>query len=152
MPAHELVNPMNENEWRAYHEIRRQVLFEARGQFAVYNENHPDDQAPGHYPKLLKYDGEPVGVVRIDIHGAVATLRRVAIRAEVQKRGHGRALLSLAQRVAEEAGCTRLESFVAPDAIGFYRRAGFEISDSESAAPPHSQSVFMSKDLSTRAG
>jgi GNAT superfamily N-acetyltransferase len=152
MAAHELVNPMNENDWRAYHDIRRQVLFEARGQFGVYSENHPDDQAPGHYAKLLKYDGEPVGVVRIDIHGVVAILRRVAIRAEVQKRGHGRALLSLAQQVAEEAGCTRLESFVAPDAINFYRNAGFEISGSQSADPPHGQSVLMSKDLSTRPG
>lgn len=152
MPIYEFVTPTNDNEWRAYHDIRRRVLFEGRGQFGVYDENHPDDRAPGHYPKLLNYGGEAIGVVRIDIDGTVAILRRVAIRPEAQRRGHGRVLLSLAQQFAKAAGCTRLVSFVANDATGFYQRSGFEVGDNESLVPTNRESVFMSKKLSTGAG
>jgi hypothetical protein len=54
---------------RVYHDIRREVLFEARGQFGVYNENHPDDVAAGNHAKLLLHRGHPVGVIRIDVSG-----------------------------------------------------------------------------------
>jgi hypothetical protein len=63
------------------------VLFEARGHFGVYDENHPDETVPTNHPKLLLYGLEPVGTVRIDIDGAVAALRRVAIRANLQRQG-----------------------------------------------------------------
>ncbi|HEX5109166.1 MAG TPA: GNAT family N-acetyltransferase [Vicinamibacterales bacterium] len=143
--TYELVTPVSASEWRAYHDIRRQVLFEARGQFGVYDENRPDDRAPGNHPRLLVYDGQPIGVVRIDIDGSIALLRRVAVRADVQRLGHGRALISLAERFAEERGCTALASFVAPDAVGFYQRCGFAIEDNPVRS--EGQSVFMTKSL-----
>jgi len=145
--AYDLIAPADAGQWRAYHDIRRQVLFEARGQFGVYDDNHPDDSAPGKHPRLLLYGGDPVGVVRIDIEGDVAILRRVAVRADVQRRGHGRMLLSLAQRFAEEAGCTRLASHVAPDAVGFYQRGGFEVDATRMKAPSPHGSVLMTKSL-----
>jgi ribosomal protein S18 acetylase RimI-like enzyme len=74
----------------------------------------------------------------------------VAIRADVQRRGHGRALLSLAQQFAEDAGCAKLVSFVAPGAIGFYQRSGFEIDESRMMGPSSPESVFMSKDLTIK--
>ena len=143
--AHALVTPVSASEWQAYHDIRREVLFEARGQFGVYDENRPDDKAPGHHPKLLVCRGEPVGVVRIDVDGTTALIRRVAIRAEVQRLGHGRALILLVQRFAEERGCTALASFVAPDAVGFYQRCGFAIEDTRE--PSERSSIFMTKNL-----
>ncbi len=142
MGAHELVTPTSTSEWDSYHRIRREVLFEARGQFGVYNENHPDDRASNNHPKLLVYKGEPVGVVRIDIDGNVALLRRVAVRADVQRRGHGRALLKLAQQFARDAGCTRLISFVDPEAMAFYLRCGFAVDEER---PSGGKSVLMSK-------
>ena len=149
MNTHELISPASPNQWRAYHDIRRQVLFEARGQFGVYDENRPDDRAAGHHPKLLVYGDEPIGVVRIDIDGTTAILRRVAIRSDIQRLGHGRALLSLAQRFAESAGCVTLTSFVAPDAVGFYERCGFAIEEGRDSG---GKSVFMTKRLRSAAG
>jgi sirohydrochlorin ferrochelatase len=73
MPDHELVTPSDPTEWKAYHDIRRQVLLEARGEFGTYDENHPDERAVGNHPKLL-----------------TAILRRVAIRADAQRHGRGR--------------------------------------------------------------
>jgi N-acetylglutamate synthase-like GNAT family acetyltransferase len=144
---HELVTPTTASEWAAYHAIRRQVLFAARGQVGVYDENHPDETAPNNHPKILAYHGEAVGVVRVDIDGKVATLRRVAIRADVQGRGHGRVLLQLAQQFAERAGCTRLASFVALDAVGFYQGFGFSVEEERALGPSRHESVFMIKEL-----
>jgi len=150
MTTYELVTPASPAEWSAYHEIRRRVLFEGRGQFGVYDENHPDEKALNKYPKLLLHQGEPVGVVRIDIENGEAILRRVAVRTDVQRRGHGQVLLQLAQRFAEDAGCGTLVSFVAPSAIGFYQGFGFSIERDRVSGPSGQGSVFMTKQLGKR--
>jgi GNAT superfamily N-acetyltransferase len=149
MEAHELVTPTTTGEWDSFHRIRREVLFEARGQYGAYNADHPDDRAPNNYPKLLVYMGEHVGVVRIDVAGHIAALRRVAIRADVQRQGHGRALLSLAQRFARDAGCTEMVSYVAPDAVQFYQGFGFVVARDGATGPSGRESVFMTKQLAS---
>jgi GNAT superfamily N-acetyltransferase len=146
-PDYELVSPADVDAWRVYHDIRREVLFEARGQLGVYNENHPDDWAAGHHAKLLLHRGDPVGVVRIDISGSEAIFRRVAIRRAMQRGGHGRALLSLAQEFAAAHGCGRLASHVAPDAVPFYEKCGFSVEREPATGPSSHESVFMTKRL-----
>ena len=150
MEGHELVTPSDAAHWRAYHDIRRRVLFEARGQFGVYDENRPEDTAPGHHPKLLLYRGDPIGVIRIDIDATTAIFRRVAVRSDVQRRGHGRVLLMLAERFAQDSGCVRLMSYVAIDAVEFYQRCGFTIGRKSSEGSGR-DSVRMSKALGAGA-
>jgi len=147
MDAHKLVTPTTSSEWESFHRIRREVLFEARGQFGVYDSQHTDDRAPNNHPKLLVQNGEHLGVVRIDIEGRVAALRRVAIRADVQRRGHGRALLNLAQRFAQDAGCTQLVSSVASEAVPFYQSFGFGVAQERALGSSGRDSVFMTKRL-----
>jgi GNAT superfamily N-acetyltransferase len=142
-----LVSAVNADEWRAYHDIRRRVLFEARGQFGVYDENHPDERVPGNHPRLLRYRNDAIGVVRIDVAGTVAILRRVAIRADVQRQGHGRVLLALVEDFARGKGCERLASYVATDAVGFYRKCGFSIEQERLNGPQRHEAVFMTKHL-----
>src|SRR5919106_4160223 len=101
---HALRTPQTEEEWRAFHAIRRKVLFENRGKAEAYNENHPDDSKPGNHPLILVYGDAVVGVLRLDIAGPVAWLRRVAIREDLQRQGHGRALLRLAESFAKAEG------------------------------------------------
>jgi GNAT superfamily N-acetyltransferase len=146
-PHYALVSPVEADEWRAYHDIRRHVLFEARGAFGVYDEHRPDERAPGHHPKLLLHRGEPVGVVRIDVAGIDAVLRRVAIRADVQRRGHGRALLALVEQFARSEACERLTSHVAPDAFVFYVKCGFSLEEPSATGPADPGAVFMTKPL-----
>jgi GNAT superfamily N-acetyltransferase len=139
---YELRLPGDANEWRAYHDIRRRVLWDARG-LSGYDERRPDETAPGHHSRLLLFRGEPIGTIRIDIAGKTALFRRVAVRVDVQRRGHGRVLLLLAEAFAEAQGCSRIESSVAPDAVAFYRRCGFVV---EGDSPSGSRaSVPMSK-------
>jgi aminoglycoside 6'-N-acetyltransferase I len=123
--------------WEHYHRIRRTQLWERRGLFGAYDEHHPDERAPGHHPLLLTWDGTPVGVMRIDVHDRTAVFRRVAIDADVQRRGHGRALLALAEAFAADHGCDRAYAFVAPDAVGFYRTCGFRHDPSPSVDSVH---------------
>lgn len=123
--AYEFASPVTEAQWRDYHDIRRTVLWEARGRFGEYDDSHPDDYRSNHFPKLLLHDGVAIGVIRIDLQGKTAWFRRVAIAELHQRNGHGRALLSLAEGFAEQNGANRIESSVDEDAIPFYRRCGY---------------------------
>jgi len=117
--------PATDADWIAYHAIRRRVLFELRGLGAVYDPNHPDDHVPGRYPFVLWDADEAVAVIRVDVQHGVATLRRVAVREDLQRQGYGRSLLRAAERFASEQGCTHVVSHVDAGAVGFYERCGF---------------------------
>ena len=127
-----------------YHAIRRKVLFENRGQFDVYDENHPEECETGNYPLILIYKGVSIAVIRIDIKLTVAWFRRVAVREEMQKAGHGRVLLGLAEAFARDKGCHEVRSNVAADAVGFYERCGYS---RDSSSEARSDSVPMQKQL-----
>src|SRR5262249_29790947 len=94
---HMLLSPRTHEEWLTYHTIRREVLFENRGEFGVYIENHPDEFQRDHHPMILVHNGVIIGVIRVDLASSVAWFRRVAIRDDLQRRGHGRTLLRLAE-------------------------------------------------------
>lgn len=134
---HELRAPVSEQEWRALHDIRRTVLFENRGKFDTYIENHPDDFKAGHHPLVLVYKDVVIGVVRIEVNGTVAWLRRVAVREDLQRQGHGRALLKLAEAFAKAQGCEELRSNAAVEAVEFYERCGY-VRDLSEPAPVNS--------------
>ena len=142
--ASHVLHPVEASEdWWAYHSIRRRVLFEARGQFGVYQEHHPDEAKPLNHPMLLLHDHRPIGVIRIDISAPEVWFRRVAIVEGLQRRGHGSALLILAEDFAKTHGCTRALSNVDPDAVPFYQRCGFERQSCENAT----DSVPMQKQI-----
>jgi GNAT superfamily N-acetyltransferase len=121
----ELSPPVSPAEWDAFHAIREDVLWRERGLAAGYDRRHPDDAAAGNHPLLLTDAGRPIGVVRVDIDGSVAYLRRVAVIADVRGRGYGSAMLALAERFAAARGAVSVHSNVDTGAVGFYRRAGY---------------------------
>jgi GNAT superfamily N-acetyltransferase len=129
MPDHgaqyQLRSPTNEAEWQSYHEIRRIVLWEARGQGSAYDPNRPDEQLPNRFAQILFFEGVPVGVLRIDIEPPKAIFRRVAVRIEHQRKGHGRMMLMLAEEFVRKHGCVCVRSGVAADAVRFYESCGF---------------------------
>ena len=151
-----LIAPRNDDDWVAYHDIRRRILFERRGELGVYDPNLPGPQtapsvcgtpaihggrerAPGHYPKLLVRASTYLGVVRIDVAGATAYLRRVAIDEPHQRQGLGRTLLALAEAFAREQAASRVESSVARDAVPFYLKCGYRLVGVDEADAPHPQ-------------
>jgi GNAT superfamily N-acetyltransferase len=142
--SYELRAPDSAEDWKAYHEIRRKILFENRGEFGVYDENHPDERRDGNYPLLLLLKGEPIGVIRVDINGLQAIFRRVAIREDLQRAGHGRVLLALDESFAQSKGCNHILSYVAPDAVEFYQRFGYALVQD---APMTGTGISMQKNL-----
>jgi GNAT superfamily N-acetyltransferase len=97
-----LIPPATPEQWSHYHAIRRRVLWEQRGHFGTYNDCHPDEHRAGHHPLLLLWHNKPIGVIRIDITGERAILRRMAIHEDYQRSGHGRHLMQLAEALAQE--------------------------------------------------
>lgn len=114
-------------EWRVYHDTRRRVLWENRGRFGVYDENHPDEHSPDNHPFILLFRGRPVGVVRVDVvrDAGEAIIRRMAINETEQRKGHGRNLVELIERLALDNGCTCVTVDSAEDAVVFYGKCGY---------------------------
>src|SRR6185295_19671074 len=94
---------------------------------------------------ILTHKGVTTGVIRVDIRDRVARFRRVAVREDLQRTGHGRVLISLAEHFAQNKGCNEVRSNVAHDAVGFYERCGYSLDNLHSAG---SESLPMRKSLS----
>jgi GNAT superfamily N-acetyltransferase len=117
-----LSRPGSEEEWAAYHDIRRRVAFEAGG--AV--EDDPDEKALGHFPLILRLCGAPIGTIRVDsLNNGDAALRLVAVDPRHQGEGHGRILLREAEGFARDIGCRRAVIYATPETAGFYAAAGY---------------------------
>lgn len=137
MEQYELRAPRSNEEWVAFHAIRRKVLFENRGKFETYIENHPDDFKAGHHPLILLYKGEGIGVIRVEVCETLGWLRSAAIREDLQRLGHGRVLLQLAEAFAKDHGCQEITCNAAVEAAGFYERCDYT-RDLSRPSPPNS--------------
>src|SRR5215470_5204586 len=123
-------------EWAAYHAIRRQAIFAALLPGQAYDEPDPDEIAPGNFPPVLLRDGEIVGVVRIDLIGqSQAGLRLVGIRSDLQRQGHGRVLLRLAEDAARLLGRTQIIINAHPTSLAFYLANGYRQGEWDDAGP-----------------
>nr|WP_245505553.1 GNAT family N-acetyltransferase [Rhizobium sp. BK068] len=130
-----LVRVSSESEWEAYHQIRRHVLFDLRG-LSGYDDHHPDDRKPEHLPLVFVDGNECIGAVRLDLTGdGNGVVRTVAIVAERQRQGIGRAMMTAVERLAVAHEAVRLEAHAAPDAVGFYCKIGWEIVDAHRPNP-----------------
>jgi len=79
-------------------------------------------------------DADLIGVVGLEIHGAVALLRSLAVAPDGQGRGMGSALLAHAERVARQRGIAALY-LLTTTAEAFFVRRGYSRLPRE-AAPP----------------
>jgi GNAT superfamily N-acetyltransferase len=112
-------------QWRAMHDIRRAVLFAPDRHAIAYDEDHPDDRVDGNTPFLFCENDEPVGVARLDAHGDVGIVRLVAIVADRQRTGLGRAMDMALVAEARRRGINTLRVNAAADAVGFYEKTGW---------------------------
>ncbi|WP_315856817.1 GNAT family N-acetyltransferase [Rhizobium leguminosarum] len=84
-----------------------------------YNDQHPDDRKPGHFPLIFVDENGPLGAVRLDLTGSGnGVVRMVAIVADRQRQGIGRAMMIAVERLAMAQRVVRLEVHAAPDAVG----------------------------------
>src|SRR5215470_11135193 len=115
---YELIKVTTENDWRAYHALRRRVLWEARGR-SDYDENDADEYLACSHPLLLKFDERPIGTTRIDNCGdGTGVVRLVAIAIDMQRQGHGRVLSASVEAYARCLSIHTLFVNAAADAVG----------------------------------
>jgi N-acetylglutamate synthase-like GNAT family acetyltransferase len=123
---YELVRISAENDWRAYHDIRRKVLWENRGR-VNYNDKHTDEYLPDHHPLLFMLNDIPIGTTRLDdLKNGFGVVRLVAISDEFQGKGHGRQLAFSVDNYAQGLGIKTLHVNAAPEALGYYKKLGWE--------------------------
>lgn len=130
-----LVQVLTQPEWAAYHQIRRHVLFDLRG-LTGYDDQHPDDRKPKHLPLIFVEGEDALGAVRLDLNeDGSGIVRTVAIVADRQRQGIGRSMMSAVESLAMARGADRLEAHVAPDAVAFYSKIGWEMVDAHQPNP-----------------
>ncbi len=135
-------------EWAAYHAIRRDAIFATLLPHEAYDEHDSDEFASGHFPHLLLRDGEVLGTVRIDlIDERAAGLRLIGIRPDVQRQGHGRTLLRLAEEAARALGRTEIVINAHPTSLEFYLAHGYRESEWGDRGPVPSGLVRVGKRL-----
>jgi GNAT superfamily N-acetyltransferase len=122
----ELRLPRNQVELAAIHDLRDAVLFKGRGR-SLYDRQHRDDQSPNnHFMGFWQHD-ELLGTLRVDfLDDETAALRLVAVEPRLQGRGIGRKMIAAAERFVSAAGCGRVVTNAAIDAVGFYSRLRYE--------------------------
>jgi len=123
--AYELRPVITPDDWHAMHKIRKDLLFASDRHSVSYNENHPDDRLEGNTPFLLLEDGIPLGVARLDQRGEIGVVRLVGIVRDKQRLGHGLRLNRLVEAEAKRRAIGLLRVNAAPDAVGFYLKAGW---------------------------
>jgi GNAT superfamily N-acetyltransferase len=79
----------------------------------------------------------------VDLADDEAIFRRVAVREDVQRQGHGRKMLELADSFVRARGKRRIRSHVDRGAVSFYERCGFVREQSDDDR----KTVLMRKDL-----
>lgn len=133
----QLLQVRDDDSWKAYHFIRRHVLFELRGHHG-YDDKHPDEFKEGHVPLLFRVGGKPVGTVRLDMtdeEAGVGTVRLVAVLPQYQRQGFGKAMMGALERFAAGHGTKTLYVHAAPDAVEFYEKIGWRIVDATCENP-----------------
>ena len=124
-PHYELIEATSNDDWQAYHKIRREVLWEARGRTS-YSTEHPDEHAKNNHPLLLKFQGYPIGTTRLDdLRNGTGIVRLVAITQNAQAQGHGRKLSELVEIYAQTLNLKILFVNAAPEALGYYQKLGW---------------------------
>jgi GNAT superfamily N-acetyltransferase len=119
--CYRLASPRCDQDWHAYHGIRRKVFHLPRPDEAI---------SPDCYPLLLFLEDQPIGAIQVvDLGNAAAALRLVAVDPAWQGGGHGRAMLQYAEQFVRDLGCNKAVVYATPEAAGFYQTVGYDEED-----------------------
>lgn len=119
--SYRLDPPACDQDWQAYHGIRRRVFHLPRLDEPISDACHP---------LVLFLDDRPIGAIQVDDLGnKTAALRLVAIDTALQGVGHGRVMLQHAEQFVRDLGCRKAMVYATPEAAGFYQMAGYDEED-----------------------
>ncbi len=121
---YKLIEASTPEEWDFVHMLRNEELFKRRN--VTYNPDHPANFAPHRYTYILKYKNMPIATASLDVlEGKAGVLRLVAVLKEEQRKGHGKVLEELFEKIATSKGIEKLFVNASKAALGFYEKLGY---------------------------
>ena len=147
-----LRSPETRNEWKRYHEIRKQEIVKRYcPQDYKYNKADSEELCSSNYRFIFTdtslQNSGVIGVIRVDLlERAECSIRWVAIASEFQDKGYGKRMLELVQQFAMvmKRNLIRVPSEEASK--GFYTALGFKPSPWPDA-PKNDGNIFLAKKL-----
>lgn len=120
--------PQTPEEWKAYYRLRFVVLREPWGQAEGTEVLADEDQAI--HAAAYGEDGTTLGVARLQRKdGDTGQVRCVAVSAEAQGKGVGKALMAWLEERAAEEGMKEIILEARDNAVPFYLSIGYRILD-----------------------
>jgi GNAT superfamily N-acetyltransferase len=121
-----IIVPSSEQELAAYYQLRWRLLREPWGQPRGSERDELEDAS--WHAAAHAADGTIVGVGRLHgIDADTGQIRYMAVQPDWRGRGVGAAILSALEAMAVENGMGRIELDAREEAVGFYRRHGYEV-------------------------
>ncbi len=118
--------PETSTEWKAYYQLRFDVLREPWNQPRGSEVLADEDQVI--HAAAFDEDGTLVGVARLQTNApGVGQVRCVAVSAAAQGKGVGRKLMKHLETLASEQGLTEIILEARENAVPFYQSIGYEI-------------------------
>ncbi|MGP1395603.1 MAG: GNAT family N-acetyltransferase [Inquilinaceae bacterium] len=143
-----LRRPSTEDEWAAYHTLRRTELFGGYRPSVRYDPDHPESWLNGVFHFGAFRGGALLGCLQVRLHpGSDSTFHLVAVRPDRRGEGVGRFLTAEGERFARVNGRRVVRAFAEPDALGFFRQLGFVDGPGWGAAPANPAAVTLQKRL-----
>ncbi len=123
-----VVVPQTEDDFRTYFELRYEILRRPWGQ--PFSSVKDDLEDTAMHAMILDEKGIVAGVCRMQFNNKdEAQLRFMAIRADLQGKGHGKLLLTYFEELASRHNKKRIVLQAREAAVGFYRRNGYMLKE-----------------------
>ncbi|MEY4350334.1 MAG: hypothetical protein RL078_381 [Bacteroidota bacterium] len=138
--------PETEQEWSAYYQLRYEILRAPWGQ-APGSEKTLDEAAHQHFA-FFNDNAEILGVGRLDIlDNKKAQIRFMAVAADQQGKGIGKALMDEIEAVCEANGYLQIMLHAREVALPFYKKLGYQYIEKSHLLFDEIQHHLMSKQL-----
>jgi N-acetylglutamate synthase-like GNAT family acetyltransferase len=119
-------SPQNQTEWQAYFELRFDILRAPWGQ-AKGSEQTTDEAQHQHFA-FFNDANQIIGVGRLDQTAPkVGQVRFMAVAANQQGKGIGKAIMDEIQAVCKAQGCLQIILHAREVALPFYQKLGYQL-------------------------
>ncbi len=119
-------SPQNQTEWKAYFELRFDILRAPWGQ-AKGSEQTTDEAQHQHFA-FFNDANQIIGVGRLDQTAPkVGQVRFMAVDANQQGKGIGKAIMDEIQAVCKAQGCLQIILHAREVALPFYQKLGYQL-------------------------
>lgn len=117
---------MHENEWEAYHNIRKKLIFDPLN--VEYDQHHPTLTDKNHSHIVLYKDCEIVGVAHVEILSeSTCALRPFAIDTPHQGKGLGSFLLEFVEKWIKQKKIHKIHLHAREEKKNFYLKNGYKL-------------------------